>query len=428
VDSNPRYEILSPWMKNINIVKASDDAIIVDLEDSSLKKYITRQHMELLNEAASQIFERNLQLSEIENIKKSDKEPNTQKQTIINSKSQFSLSLNSRYTLDNFAVGPCNRLVYAAARAICINPGEAYSPLYINAETGMGKTHLLQGICKNINENNPELNVLYMSANYFIQLLSEHIKSDSVESFRNELINLDVLAIDNINILEGNNIAQNEFLNIFNHLHNSGKQIVISSNCKPQDFSNMQLTLVSRFKWGLVVDIKDTSIEMRRNIIRQMAEKRNIKLSFEVQSIIAETITTNIRELEGAAMKIIGHSELLDELPDIDTTKNILKEYVPENKFKNLSADDIKTAVCKEFNITKDELISKKRSRSLVIPRHIAMYLIRSLTNISLEETGRAFGNRDHSTVKHACEKIQKNIKEDSSLNSRILSIKEILY
>lgn len=327
--------------------------------------------------------------------------------------------LNPRFSFNNFVVGPSNRFAYAASLAVAESPAKAYNPLFIYGPVGLGKTHLMQAITSYVQKHHPNLKHCYISSEQFTNELINAIRHKTTIQFRQKYRNIDVLLIDDIHFIAGKESTQEEFFHTFNTLHNNRKQIIICSDRPPKEISNLEERLVSRFAWGLITDVQPPDFETRVAILRKKLETESAKVPDDVIYFIAEQIKTNIRELEGALIRVVAYS-LLDEKPiSLDLAKNILKDMVKES-IKIISIEMIQKKVCEFFNVTITDLKTSRRPKYLVLPRQVAMYLTRKLTKHSLPEIGNAFGGKDHTTVLHACKKIEKDINSDIQLRRTI--------
>jgi chromosomal replication initiator protein len=338
------------------------------------------------------------------------------------------LNLNPHYTFENFITGDSNRFAHAAALAVAESPAYAYNPLFIYGGVGLGKTHLIQAIGHKIMELYPEKKVLYISSERFTNEFIESIRYDkSIFSFKNKYRNIDALLIDDIQFLAGKDSTKEEFFHTFNTLYESHRQIVITSDRPPRELPAIEERLRSRFESGLTTDIQSPGIEMRIAILKKKSEQKNIIIPDEIINFIASRIKKNIRELIGALNRVIAFSTLSNQKLDIITVKHILKDIIDEEKSNLITIEQIQNKIVKYFKLHNSDMRTKKRSAAVALPRQIAMYLCRELTNFSLPEIGERFGGRDHSTVIHACEKIKEKIKKDESFNQMIAEIKEDL-
>jgi len=331
------------------------------------------------------------------------------------------IRLNPLYTYDNFVVGPCNRLSHAAALAVSESPGRAYNPLFLHGAVGLGKTHLLQAICHSIMQRQPNIRIVYISCETFINHFISTIKTGAWESFRTAYRSTDVLLIDDVQFLANSERTQEEFFHMFNALYNAQKQIVLSSDSPPRDIPSLEERLVSRFKWGLVARLDPPEFETRVAIVEKKAALRGIPLSNDAARYIAEKTDTNIRELEGAILRVAAFAALSNSDPDLSLARAAIDDGAPPAKTINI--DDILRETVDYFGLKIADLQSKKKSKSISRPRQICMYLARSLTGHSFEEIGGYFGGRDHSTVMYAYEKIRERMKSDAELRATVTKL-----
>ena len=335
-------------------------------------------------------------------------------------------TLNPKYTFETFVVGNNNRFAHAAALAVGNEPAKSYNPLYLYGGLGLGKTHLMHAIGNRILENNPNANILYVTSEKFTNQLINAIKDNKNEFFRNKYRNIDVLLIDDIQFIAGKDRVQEEFFHTFNSLYEDGKQIIISSDTPPRDIPFLEDRLKSRFEWGLLADISVPDYETRLAILRKKAQDESIIIDDIILSNIANKIDSNIRELEGVFNKIVARASLTHSPITIELAEKIINEFKYENE-KVISCDFIKETIAKYFSINKDDLSSNKRSNDIAFPRQIAMFLCREIANMSYPQIGEDFGGRDHSTVMHACRKIEKEVKEKTNTKLIVDSVKNII-
>ncbi len=332
--------------------------------------------------------------------------------------------LNPRYTFDSFVVGPGNRFAHAAALAISESPAKAYNPLFIYGKVGLGKTHLMQAIGHHIVKNKPNLKFIYITSEKFTNQLIGAIQNRTTLKFRQMYRSVDLLLIDDIHFIAGKESTQEEFFHTFNALYDAHKQIIVSSDRSPKDIPALEERLVSRFEWGLVTDIQPPDIETRIAILRKKADREGVAAPNEVTYFIAEKIKTNIRELEGALIRVAAYAKLVGRDISMDLVKEVLKDVLKETE-KKITIELIQQKVAHYFDIRVSDLRNKRRTRAVVYPRQIAMYLSRDLTDSSLPEIGEQFGGRDHSTVIHAYDKINKDIKANGNTKEVIKRIRE---
>ena len=328
--------------------------------------------------------------------------------------------LNPNYTFDKFVVGTCNRLAHASAIAIAENPGFAYNPLFVHGNVGLGKSHLLQAICHTITRRLPDARVVYMSCEDFTNAFIQGIQAQRVEEFRKYYREADVLVIDDVQFLAHKDKTQAEFFHTFNTLYDTQKQIVLSSDRPPIEIPTIEERLVSRFKWGLVAEVEAPCFDTRMAIVRRKAQGRGTELPDDVASFLAERVSTNIRELEGAVIKVVGIAAITGQPITLGLAETCMRGLPVRNG--HVSADDVMNLITSEFAISARELTGKSRTQMVSLPRQVAMYLIREHTENSLEDVGRIFGNR-HTTVLYAVNKIKDRLQRDRSFKDLIESL-----
>ena len=333
---------------------------------------------------------------------------------------------NPRFNFENFVVGNSNKYAHAVSVAVAEAPGDIYNPLFIYGGSGLGKTHLMQAIGVHIIRNNPASKVLYVSAEMFTNELITAINDNKTRSFRNKYRKLDVLLIDDIQFLEGKEATQEEFFHTFEALYQNNKQIVITSDVPPVSLKGLDERLRTRFSWNMIADIQPPDYETRVAILKNFAYKSNIEVTDDVYNVlcfIADQVKDNIRELEGAYNRVVSFSQLLHEKITIDNAKNILKDIVKDNE-QAVAPERIRSTVANHYKIKLSDIDSPKRNAEITLPRQVAMYLCRETTDLSLPKIGKLFGNRHYSTVIHAVEKIEEQIKYDDELRENIETIR----
>ena len=335
--------------------------------------------------------------------------------------------LNTKLTFDRFIVGNSNRFASGCAQAVTKNPGKQFNPLFIYGGVGLGKTHLMHAIGNELKKNFPNFRILYVTCEKFASDFIEAIRfQEKMPEFKNRYRNLDCLLIDDIQFLIGKDSSQEEFFNIFNTLKDSGKQIVIASD-RPQSKLDIEERLISRFKWGNTVDIQSPDTETRIAILKKKAEEEGFSVPDDVIMFIASQIKSNIRELEGTLLRVVSFIKFTNTPFTLDAVKTILKDVIVPDENTKITIDKIQQIVADEYNLTVKDLKVKKRTAQLAIPRQIAMYLARSLTDMSTTEIGDTFGGRDHTTVMHAYNKITKKVSEDPFFNAEINKIIKLI-
>lgn len=329
-------------------------------------------------------------------------------------------NLNPRYTFDTFVIGDNNQMAHAASIAVAEAPAEAYNPLFLYGGAGLGKTHLMHSIAHYILEHNDNLNVLYVTSEDFTNEVINSIQHKKQEELRSKYRNIDVLLVDDIQFIIGKESTQQEFFHTFNALYNSKKQIILSSDKPPKELDVLEERLRSRFSWGLPVDIQPPNYETKVAILRKRAEIDNIMIDDEIFDYIATHIKSNIRDLEGALNKIKVYSKLNKQPIDLELSKIALQDLIDSKNKQKITPELILETVAEHFNIQTSDIISKKRSHDIAYPRQICMYLCKKMTDTSLVKIGEIIGKRDHSTVIHGVEKIEKDLKKDSQLEGII--------
>ncbi|MFO7776614.1 MAG: chromosomal replication initiator protein DnaA [Candidatus Hydrogenedentota bacterium] len=323
---------------------------------------------------------------------------------------------NARYSFEHFVVGAGNRFAHAAAKAVAESPARAYNPLFLYGRTGLGKTHLMQAIGQEVLRKRPDANIAYVSSEQFTNQLIESIARKSTQRFRNKYRKADILLIDDIHFIAGKEATQEEFFHTFNALFDMHKQIVLSSDRQPKDIKGVEERLISRFEWGLVTDIQPPDLETRVAILQNKAIQENATIPKDVPQFIARHITNNIRELEGALITVIAYSKLTQRDITQKLVEEVLRDLIGRETIKPITIDAVQRAVAEHFDVRISDLRGSSRQRQVAFPRQIAMYLCKELIpSLSLNEVGEAFGGRDHTTVLYACQRITKEIKNNST-------------
>ncbi|HTK95442.1 MAG TPA: chromosomal replication initiator protein DnaA [Terriglobales bacterium] len=334
--------------------------------------------------------------------------------------------LNPRYTFDGFVIGAGNQFAHAAAQAVAERPSKAYNPLFLYGGVGMGKTHLMQAIGHEIKKRQPEAAICYCSSEKFTNEMINSLRYDKMTSFRDKYRHVDVLLIDDIQFLAQKERTQEEFFHTFNALHEGLKQIVIASDRPPKELAEIEDRLRNRFEWGLIADIQPPDLETKVAILQKKAESERVVLPTEVALFIASNIRSNVRELEGALIRLIAYSSLTGTEINIQTVQQVLKNFI-EAQSRKVTIDSIQKAVAEQFGLRVPEIKAKNNSRAIVYPRQIAMYLAKHLTEASLPEIGRQFGGKHHTTVMHSVDKIETVRKNDKDLNRMLNKLTETL-
>ena len=422
------------WLLPLKVYSVKDTNITISIDDKMIgpdsKNFISRKYGIPLKVSIAEVMNKTYDLKFILESEIEKANNNNLRDNYINNNSQISTSnLNPRYTFDTFVVGANNNLAHAASLAVSESPAEIYNPLFIYGGVGLGKTHLMHSIAHYIIENNPEMQVMYVTSEKFTNELIESIRNvnSTPTEFRAKYRNIDCLLIDDIQFIIGKESTQEEFFHTFNELHENKKQIIISSDKPPKDILTLEERLRSRFEWGLTVDIQPPDYETRMAILKKKEELEGLHIDNEVMKYIAANVKSNIRELEGALTKIVALSRLKKQDVDVELAEEALKDLISPDDTKEITTDLIIDIVSEHFSITPQEIISSNKSRKITFPRQICMYLCRKLTDFSLADIGKAIGDRDHTTILHGVDKIEEQIKEDHSLrNTTDLLIKKL--
>ena len=420
------------WLKNLKVRDVKDDLVILYSSDPSIGSnlsFIKNKYGAFIKNAIEEMIDEEINIAIVGDEPAPVRRERLPEQAAMSS-SLLGLKLNPDYTFDNFVVSGSNSLVHAAALKVAEAPGEYYNPLYIYGDPGLGKTHLMHSIAHFILENTPSLKIMYVTSEVFMNELVEAIRHGSVApaDFREKYRNIDVLLIDDIQFIIGKDRTQEEFFHTFNYLYEAKKQIVISSDKPPRDFNNLEERLRSRFECGLTVDLTAPDFETKMAILQKKLEikeyESNIKLNVddEVLSYIAQSITTNIRSLEGALTKLIALSRIKRTPINMELAEEALRDIVFPNQKKTISPEYIIDIVSEHFAVSVEDILSDKRTKYIVIPRQIAMYLTRRYTSMSTIELEKVF-KRDHATILHGCDSVEKKIKTDDEINKTVDTI-----
>ncbi len=427
--SRPSFET---WLKSTKLLSYGAENVTIAVPNSFSKEWLESHYVHLITGILSELTgeDRLIQFVVPEDmaekdfavpkpvVKKAEKSP----------VATTAAMLNPKYTFDTFVIGSGNRFAHAASLAVAEAPAKSYNPLFIYGGVGLGKTHLMHAIGHYVLEQNPSLKVVYLSSEKFTNEFINSIRDNKAGEFRDQYRNVDVLLIDDIQFLAGKEQTQEEFFHTFNTLHEESKQIVISSDRPPKEIPTLEDRLRSRFEWGLITDIAPPDLETRIAILRKKAKADGlIDIPNEVMLYIANQIYTNIRELEGALIRVVAYSSLVNMDITPDLAAEALKDIIPNARPRTVTIVDIQKTVGEHFNVRLEDFSAKKRTRAIAFPRQVAMYLSRELTDASLPKIGSEFGGRDHSTVIHAHEKISKMMKDDKSLQQDIEDIRAAL-
>ncbi len=409
------------WLKTISPISISDSKIVLGAPNDFTKGILEGRYLNLIKNAIIKVTDHEYDIEFIIPGEKLE----------VRDEGMFGLGLdlddnskdsqlNPKYSFDSFVIGNSNRFAHAASLAVAEAPAQTYNPLFIYGGVGLGKTHLMHAIGHYILSQNPDTKVVYVSSEKFTNELINSIREYKNEEFRNKYRNVDVLLVDDIQFIAGKEGTQEEFFHTFNALHDANKQIIISSDRPPKEIPTLEDRLRSRFEWGLIADIQAPDFETRIAILRKKASLEGIVVANSVIEYIANIIKSNIRELEGALIRVVAYSSLTNEEITVKLAEEALRDIVSNNKPKKVTVELIKKEVSKAYNVRMEDFESRKRTRAVAYPRQIAMYLSRELTDLSLPKIGDEFGGRDHTTVIHACDKIIAEIEEDANVEDKI--------
>ena len=421
------------WFKNTFISSHQDNKVVICVPNTFTKTWLEKKYHKEISNALKNIVDEKIKeifykvetrkIGPIDSLLKKIKT----KKDSINDKpiTANRFGLNSRYTFGSFIVGKSNELAHAACQAVAANPGHAYNPLFIYGGVGLGKTHLLQAIGHELSKKTDK--ILYVTCEKFTNDYIQAVRNGQAKNFKDRYRNADLLLIDDIHFMGGKDGTQEEFFHTFNELHQTDKQIVISSDRPPKAIPALEKRLLSRFEWGMIADVSQPNLETRTAILEAKSKEKNYKFEKEIIDYIANNIQSNIRELEGALNRLIAYYEFNNAQPTIDATKNILNSVISNFQSKSTSTKDILEAVSRFYNINIRDITGKSRKKELVVPRQIIMYLMREEINTSYPTIGQELGGRDHTTAMHAYNKIRREITENERTKQNINSIKQIL-
>jgi chromosomal replication initiator protein len=420
------------WIRPIRIISLQDNCILLSVPNRFFKDWLKENYYSLLKDSLASLVGAaiNIEFEISQNQERRDDRSNNSNSSIpvlgSTVKPRINPSLNLHYTFDRFIVGASNQFAHAACIAVSEQPAKNYNPLFIYGGVGLGKTHLLNAIGLRTIAIHQNINVLYVSAEEFMNELVNCIRYDKMPKFREKFRHIECLLMDDIHFLAGKERTQEEFFHTFNTLHDSGKQIVVASDKFPKDIPNLEGRLRSRFEWGLIADIQPPEMETKIAIVEKKAQENNIVLPGTVTRYIASSAGSNIRELEGCLIRIAAYASLTKREIDMALVQEVLKKII-KNTEEKVTVEEIIKTVAGKFGVKISELKAAKKNKSLTVPRHIAMYLARKLTTSSYPDIGEKIGGRDHSTVIYACNKIKKLIDMDGNIKIVIQNIEDLL-
>jgi len=417
------------WIKPIRIVSLEDSNILLSVPNKFFKDWLVENYIDIISNSLSAVSGIGVDIKfMVSKPEKTDISRDMGSKTLIKSRQvRLHSSLNPNYSFERFVVGSSNQFAHAAALSVAEQPGHNYNPLFIYGGVGLGKTHLLNAIGIHTVSLYPQKNVLYVSAEEFMNELIYSIRYDKMSTFREKYRKIDSLLIDDIQFIAGKERTQEEFFHTFNTLHDSKKQIVVTSDKFPKEIQNLEGRLRSRFEWGLIADIQPPDVETRIAIIEKKAQENSITVSNDIIHYIAFVADSNIRELEGTLTRIAAYSSLTGKEITLDTVKDVIKNLLNHTVKREITIDEIIKAVGKKFNLRVGDIRSRKKNKNLVLSRQIAMYLSRKLTNNSFPDIGEKIGGRDHSTVIYSNNKIKNMMEKDYEIKKLVKEIEGVL-
>jgi chromosomal replication initiator protein len=428
------------WFKNTTLLRHDGNTVIIGVPNIFIKQQLERKYADLLRETlkkngatpSSLIFKIHevARVPELEepllSLDESDQISDTKQASTRTSTHGYSQGLNERYTFETFIVGAGNELAFAACQSVVSLPGNKYNPLFLYGGVGIGKTHLIQGVGNAILKKNPDAKILYISTEQFVREFVEAIRFKKTAEFASFYRSADVLIVDDVQFIAGKEKIQEEFFHTFNSLHQANKQIILSSDKQPRDIPTIEERLRSRFAWGMTIDMQNPDFETRCAIVQAKALGHGIELPNDVVDYLATNIPTNVRELEGALNQLLAFCEMRALEPDLSIVTSLLSAN--KTRPKHLSAKHIIERTARHFQIPLEDMLGPKRDKDIVVPRQVAMYMLRSELHLSFPKIARELGRKDHTTAIHSVDKIEKESRLDSTIRSAIADIKERLY
>ena len=429
------------WFKNTRLLDIKDDCVIVGAPNIFIKQQLERKFSDLINETlvkngviVKKIEYKILPASSINRrvedgpvvLKVSGQDTQTEKPISSSVRHSYRQGLNERYTFENFVVGSGNELAYAACQGISQNPGSKYNPLFLYGGVGIGKTHLIQAVGNAIKAKNPSTRVVYISTEQFVQEFLDAIRYKKNTDFAGYYRSADVLIVDDVQFIAGKEKTQEEFFHTFNALHQANKQIIISSDTRPKDIPTLTDRLRSRFEWGMAIDMQAPDFETRCVIIQTKAQGHGFSLQPDLVEYLAGFVQNNIRELEGVLNQLIAFCEMRGLQPNLEIAVGLLGNQ--KSRPKHVTAKRVVEKTAKHFGLSVEDILSPKRDKEIVVPRQIAMYVLRSELHLSFPKIAKELGRKDHTTAIHSVEKIQKEQAFDSEVRAAIADIKDLLY
>ena len=422
------------WIKNLRPVNISGNKLVLSAPSAYVYKIVTQNYADTIRDAirAQNLFVNDAEFvceEESEDSRDVPAKENVVKPVFEEKKPDRGISLNAKYTFDSFVVGDSNKFVYAAARAVAENPGTRYNPLFIYGGVGLGKTHIMHAIGNYIMEHSPEKKLIYTTSERFTNEFIDSLRSDKrteTQRFKDNYRSADVLMIDDVQFFENKPSVQEELFHTFNDLYNENKQIILTSDRKPNEIPSLEERLRTRFEWGIIADVQPPSLETKVAILQMKAEQERYLIPNDVIYFIAERVESNIREMESLLARVALYSKMVGQDVTLTLAQESLRDYT-DHRRAQMSADTVIDATCKYFNVSRDDLTGKRKTKEIVEPRQIAMYLILEFLSLPLMSVGQIFGGRDYTTVIHARDKISDKLRTDKKLVVQVNDIRNMI-
>jgi len=419
------------WLKSTRYLEMEDDVLTIGVANIFTKEWLENKYHAKIMEACRQLH------PNLKNVvyKVSLQQPKPKEEFVTTTvkaedgeqKTTFEKPSN-RYTFGSFIVGTNNRLAHAAAMAVASNPGGTYNPLFLYGGVGLGKTHLMRAIGNQVKKANPAKKIMYCSSERFTNELVEAIQNKKTAEFKDRYRMIDLLLVDDIQFIAGKEQTQEEFFHTFNHLYEAGKQIVLTSDRPPRAIQTLEERLSSRFEWGMIADVQPPDLETRMAILQHKASEASFPIDQEIIAEIATSIQHNIRELEGALTRLIAHCQIYNEPPTKQMVEEVLSSILNNPDRQTITHKKIMSIVSKHYNISQSDITGQRRNKEIVLPRQVCIYLMRKELGVSYPKIGKILGGRDHTTIIHSFEKMEKMLKEDDELSTDVHKLKELVY
>ena len=426
-------DVFDMWFSDLSCSEETDTKLVLTTKSEFNAIWIENNYLDIIHKQvcsfAGSAVDVSIEVAELDEVEIADSRFDSRQQAktvkiaeraIQHSNTMRRSLINPTNTFDNFVVGSGCQLAHAASIAVANAPGRAYNPLFVFGETGLGKTHLMHAVAHQMLVNNPKARIAYVSTEKFTNEFIHAIRENKLTKFRQYYRNVDALLVDDIHFLSGKESTQEEFFHTFNDLFESGRQIFLASDRPANEIERLENRLVSRFQWGLVTDVQAPDLETRVAILRKKAAAMQIDMDEEVMDFLAERVSRNVRRMEGALTRIAGYNNLVDRKLDLNAVERLLSDLLHEEAARKVTVDQIQNKVSDYYKIRFTELIGRRRTSTIVVPRQVAMYIARTLTGDPLKSIGDAFGGRDHGTVIHACRQVENMMEQDSSLKRAV--------